>query len=224
MNVMQEMWLVASKDLRIEARSRVTLQQIVPFGLIVLLLFAFALDPDRGILKRVAPGLFWVTVLLAALLAVSRSFGIEAENGARDGLRLSGLDGAAVFLRKAFALALQLLVLEAVLTACIIVLYGIELNTLVPLLLATVAATIGVAATGTLYGVLAAGLRVRETLVPLLLLPVVAPVLLGATRAWEAAIDGIPSDAWPWVALLGVFAVLFTTIGMLAFGPLLEEA
>jgi len=224
MNVMQEMWLVAAKDLRIEARSRVTLQQIVPFGLIVLLLFAFALDPDRGILKRVAPGLFWVTVLLAALLAVSRSFGIEADNGARDGLRLSGLDGAAVFLGKALALGLQLLLLEAVLTACVIVLYGIELNTLVPLVLATVTATIGVAATGTLYGVLAAGLRVRETLVPLLLLPVVAPVLLGATRAWEAAIDGIPSDAWPWVALLGVFAVLFTTIGMLAFGPLLEEA
>jgi heme exporter protein B len=224
MNVMQEMWLVAAKDLRIEARSRVTLQQVLPFGLIVLLLFAFALDPDRGILKRVAPGLFWVTVLLAALLAVSRSFGIEADNGARDGLRLSGLDGAAVFLGKALALALQLLFLEVVLTACVIVLYGIELNTLLPLVLATVAATIGVAATGTLYGVLAAGLRVRETLVPLLLLPVVAPVLLGATRAWEAAIDGIPSDAWPWVALLGVFAVLFTTIGMLAFGPLLEEA
>ena len=221
---MQEMWLVAAKDLRIEARSRVTLQQILPFGLIVLLLFAFALDPDRGVLKRVAPGLFWVTVLLAALLAVSRSFSIEADNGARDGLRLSGLDGAAVFLGKAVALALQLLLLEVVLTACVIVLYGIELNTLVPLILATVAATVGVAATGTLYGVLAAGLRVRETLVPLLLLPVVAPVLLGATRAWEAAIDGIPSDAWPWVALLGVFAVLFTTIGMLAFGPLLEEA
>ena len=224
MNLWSEAWLVAGKDLRIEARSRVTAQQIVPFGLIVLLLFAFALDPDRGILRRVAPGLFWVTVLLAALLAVSRSFGIEADNGARDGLRLSGLDGAAVFMGKAIALAVQLVVLEAVLTACVIVLYGIELNTLLPLILATLAATVGVAATGTLYGVLAAGLRVRETLVPLLLLPVVAPVLLGATRAWEAAIDGIPSDAGPWVALLGVFAVLFTTIGMLAFGPLLEEA
>ena len=108
--------------------------------------------------------------------------------------------------------------------ATVVVVYGIELNTLVPLLLATVAATVGVAATGTLYGVLAAGLRVRETLVPVLLLPVVAPVLLGATRSWEAAIDGAPSDAWPWVALLAVFAVLFTGIGMLAFGPLLEEA
>jgi heme exporter protein B len=77
---------------------------------------------------------------------------------------------------------------------------------------------------GTLYGVLAAGLRVRETLVPLLLLPVVAPVMLGATRAWEAGLEGTPADGWPWVALLALFAVLYTTIGMLAFGPLLEEA
>jgi len=65
---------------------------------------------------------------------------------------------------------------------------------------------------------------VRETLVPVLLLPVVSPVLLGATRAWEASIDGVPSDAWPWVALLAIFAVLYTAIGTLAFGSLLEEA
>ena len=113
---------------------------------------------------------------------------------------------------------------QNVLAACVVVVYGITLDSIVPLLLATLAATVGIAATGTLYGVLAAGLRVRETLVPVLLLPVVAPVLLGATRSWEAAIDGAPSDAWPWVALLAVFAVLFTAIGMLAFGPLLEEA
>src|ERR1700736_641204 len=115
--------LVAGKDLRIEARSRVTAQQILPFGLVVLLLFAFALDPDRGVLARVAPGL-----------------------------------------------------------------------------------------------------RRREPRLPVRLLPVIAPVLLGASRAWEAAIDGATGDAWPWVALLGLFAVLFTGIGMLAFGPLLEES
>jgi heme exporter protein B len=223
-NLWREVRIVAAKDLRIEARSRVVMQQIAPFGLIVLLLYAFALDPDRGILRRVAPGLFWITVLLAALLAVSRAYAIEADNGARDGLRLSGLDGAALFLGKAAAIAAQLLALEVVLAACVVVVYGITLDSIVPLLLATLAATVGIAATGTLYGVLAAGLRVRETLVPVLLLPVVAPVLLGATRSWEAAIDGAPSDAWPWVALLAVFAVLFTAIGMLAFGPLLEEA
>jgi len=222
--IWREALLVAGKDLRIEARSRVTLMQVLPFGVLVLLLFAFALDPDRGLLPLVAPGLFWVAVLLAALLAVSRSFAVEADNGARDGLRLSGVDGAAVFLGKAAAVAVELLVLEAVLAAGVAVLYDIELRSGGMLALAALAATAGVAATGTLFGVLAAGLRVRETLVPVLLLPVVAPVLLGATRAWEAGLEGVPSEGWPWVALLALFAALYTAAGTLAFGPLLEEA
>jgi heme exporter protein B len=224
MTLLQEASLVAGKDLRIEARSRVTVQQVLPFALVVLLLFAFALDPDRGVLRRVAPGLFWVTVLLAALLAVSRSFGIEADHGARDSLRMSGLDPAAIFLGKAGAVAAELLALEAVLTAGVVILFDVSLGSIGPLVLAALAATVGVAATGTLYGVLAAGLRVRETLVPVLLLPVVSPVLLGATRAWEASIAGAPGDAWPWLGLLATFAVLYTAIGTLAFGPLLEEA
>jgi heme exporter protein B len=223
MSLWREALLVAGKDLRIEARSRVTLYQVLPFGLVVLLLFAFALDPDRGLLPRVAPGLFWVAVLLAALLAISRAFAVEADNSARDGLRLSGLDGGAIFLGKAGAVAVELLALEVVLGAGVALLYDIELHAVGLLVPAVVAATVGVAATGTLYGVLAAGLRVRETLVPVLLLPVVAPVMLGATRACEAALDGVPSEGWPWVALLGLFATLYTAIGVLAFGPLLEE-
>ena len=224
MSLFQEAALVAGKDLRIEARARVVSQQILPFGLIVLLLFAFALDPDRGVLQRVAPGLFWITVLLASLLGVSRAFSMEAENGARDGLRLSGLDGSSIFLGKAVALAVELLVFEALLTVGVVVLFDVRLASLPALVLGTLAATVGLAAAGTLYGVLAAGIRARETVVPVLLLPIVAPVLLGATRAWEASIDGVPGDAWPWVALLGIFAVLFVGIGMLAFGPLLEES
>ena len=85
-------------------------------------------------------------------------------------------------------------------------------------------ATIGLAAAGTLYGALAAGLRVRETLLPLLLLPVVAPVLLAATRASEAALGGTTGDGWPWVRLLAVFAVIYVAFGVVAFGPLLEES
>ena len=224
MSLWREALLVAGKDLRIEARSRVTLYQVLPFGVIVVLLFAFALDPSRGVLPRVAPGLFWVAVLLAALLAVSRAFAVETENGARDSLRLSGLDGSALFLGKAGAIAAELAILEVILGVGVALFYDVEVRSLGLLVAAAVAATAGIAATGTLYGVLAAGLRVRETLVPLLLLPVVAPVMLGATRAWEAGLEGTPGDGWPWVALLALFAVLYTTIGMLAFGPLLEEA
>lgn len=214
--------LVAAKDLRIEARSRVATNQVAPFAILVLVLFAFALDPDRGLLARAAAGLFWVAVLFSALLAVQRSFALE--EGARDGLRLSGLDPAAVFLGKAAAVGAQLLGLEVLLGIGVVVLYGAALSAPVLLVATCLAATVGLAAAGTVYGVLSAGLRVRETLLPLLLLPVLAPVLLGATRASEAALAGASAEAWPWVRLLGVFAVVYTALGFVAFGPLLEES
>jgi heme exporter protein B len=223
-NLLQGARAVAGKDLRIEMRSRVVLRQILPFGGVVLVLFAFALDPDRGLLPRAAPGLFWVAVLLASLLAIGRSFGIEADNAAADGLRLSGLDPASIFLGKAAAIAVELLVLEAVLFGGIVVLYDVRPAGLVAVVPTLLAATVGLAATGTVYGVLALGAKVRETLVPLLVLPVVAPVMLGATRALESAFAGDLGEAWPWVELLAVFAVFSVTAGMFAFGPLLEDS
>jgi len=216
--------LVAGKDLRIEARSRVGINQVVPFALLVLILFAFALDSDRGTLASVGPGLFWVTVLFSGLLAIQRSFVIEADDDARDALRLSGLDGAGIFLGKAGAIAAQLAVLEAVLAVGVVVLYNLHLRGAVILLSTCLATTVGLAAAGTVYGIIAAGLRVRDTLLPLLVLPVLAPVLLAAARACEAALAGTPSEAWPWVRLLVVFATIYVTFGVVAFGPLLEEA
>ena len=214
--------LVAGRDLRIEARSRVALHQVAPFALLVLVLFAFALDPARQTLEQATPGLFWITVLFSALLAISRSAALDEGDGVRDALRLSALDPGAVFVGKTLAVAAELLALEVLLGLGVIVLYGAE-PAGVGLLLATcLAATVAVAATGTLYGALVSGLRVRETLLPLLLLPVLAPVLIGATRAFEAALDGAPADGWPWCGLLAAFAVLYSVAGAFAYGTLLE--
>lgn len=215
--------LIAGKDLRLEARSRVTVNQVAPFALLVLVVFAFALDPDRGFLDRAAPGLFWLAVVFSALLAIQRSFAIEASDGARDGLRLSGLDPAGIFLGKAAAIAAELALLELLLGVGVIVLYSTSVHGALLLAATCALATTGLAAAGTIYGVLAAGLRVRDTLLPLLLLPVVAPVVLAATRASEAALTGSTGDGWPWARLLGVFAVVYVVFGVIAFGALLEE-
>lgn len=223
MNLAGEAALVAAKDLRIEARSRVVLAQILPFGGIVMLVFAFALDTDRGVLPVVAPGLFWVAVLLSALLAVSRSFAIEADHGAREALRLSGLDGASIFLGKAGAIAIELLVLEVPLLLSLFVLYDVEARGLVVVLPTMMVATAAIAATGTVYGVLAAGIRVRETLVPLLVLPALTPLLLAASRAFEYGFADDLTPAWRWSSLVGVIAAVAVTTGVLVFGALLEE-
>lgn len=215
--------LVAGKDLRIEWRSKVAVGQLVPFALLVLVLFAFALDPERGVLTRASAGLYWIAVLFASTLAVQRAFAIEAADGNRDALRLSGLTPASVFLGKAAAVAAQLLALEVVLGVGIVVLYSLEVTGLGLLLATCVAATACLAGAGTLYGALAAGMRARETLLPLLFLPVVAPVLIGATEAFEAALGGVGAEGWPWCGFLTLLGLVYTLLGSQLFGSIVED-
>ena len=215
--------LIAAKDLRIEARSRVLVNQVAPFALLVLVLFGFALDADQRTLRTFAPGLFWVAVLLASLLAVQRSTSLEHADGAHAGLRLSGMAPSSVFLGKAAAVFVQLAVLEVLLVAGIVVLYGSTIEDPLLLVVSGLVAGVAVAATGTLYGALASGLGVRETLLPILLLPVLAPVLIGATRAFDDALGAAAVDGWAWLGLLVVFGLVATVLGALAHGVLIED-
>jgi heme exporter protein B len=218
--------LVAGKDLRIELKSRVVLNQVAPFAIVVLALFAFALGPNRAPMVQAAAGLFWVAVLFAAVLAVQRSYALEANDGTRDGLRLSGLDPAGIFLGKAAAIAVQLMLLEVLLGLGVVLFYGAHVRSFSAVLAACAAGTAGLAAVGTLYGALASGVRVRETLLPFLLLPVVAPVLLAGTRAWQVGLGTGPGGdtAGPWLELMAIFAVVYLALGVLIFGPLQEAS
>lgn len=215
--------LVAGKDLRIEARSKVALNQVVPYSVVVLLLFGFAFDQDRQLLAQAAPGLFWLAVLFSGLLAVQRSFAVETADGAQDGLRMSGLQPAGVFLGKAAAVGAQLVVLEGLLTVGIVVLFHSRLTGAALLLASGLVSTAGIAAAGVAYGALSMGLRVRETLLPLLLAPVLAPVVLAATQAWRAALGLSTGAGWSWLGLLGCFTAIYLAGGTLSFGALMEE-
>lgn len=219
--------LVAAKDLRVEWRSRVVVNQVLPFAALVMVMFAFALD-NTQLLTRVAPGLVWLATMFSLVVMVQRSFAVETADGALDALQVAGVRPGGIFLGKALALGAQLAVLQLVLLGAAIVLYRTELvaGGIVLLVTTYLAATTGLAFVGTLYGGLAAGAKGNETLLPLLMLPVVAPVLIGATRATEAALGtegATPSDGWPWIGLLALFALVFGVGGTLAFGSLIDE-
>jgi heme exporter protein B len=234
--------LVAEKDLRIEWRSKVTASQIAPFGILVLVLFALALDnivaidpgdsnrPKPGSLpaSTITSGLFWLAVLFGSVLAIQRSFTVETADGAADNLRLSSLDPAGIFLGKATAIAVQLFALELVLGFCALLFFPAVVSNPFLFVVAAIFATIGLVTVGTCYGALSAGIRSRDTLLPLLYFPIVMPVLLGAVKATQVALSSeVTSEVgvgWSWVRLLVVFAVIYTAVGILIFGLLLEEA
>lgn len=216
--------LVAGKDLRVEWRSRVLVNQVAPFTLLVVMLFGFALDANPSTLRDTAPGLFWVAVLLVALLAIQRSTGVETADDAQQRMLLSDLEPAAIFLGKASAMFVQLVVLEILLGVAVIIMFDVSVGDPLLMVIGALVASVGIAAAGTIYGALAVGLGVRETLLPILLLPTLTPVLIGATRTFGDAFDRVDADGWAWLGLLGTFAVLYGVIGMLAYGVLLEES
>ena len=150
-----------------------------PSLVLVLVLLAFAIGPDQSSLQHAAPGIFWVALLFSTVLAIQRSVAVESGEGTRDGLRLSGIDPAGIFLGKAAAVGLQLLGLQLVLWAGVTFLFDVRVHTIWLAVVACLLATVGLACAGVLYGALSAGLRVRDTLLPLLVLPGAGPGAAG---------------------------------------------
>ena len=215
--------LVAAKDLRIEWRARTTVGQVVPFALLVLVLFGFALNANQPTLRLATPGLLWMTALFATVVAVQRSVAVESSDGARRVLLLSGMAPAAAFAGKAAAVAVQLLAVEALLVPGVVLLYGAEIDSPGLVAATCVAATVGLASAGSLLGAVVAGVRAHQTVLPILLLPVSAPVLIAATRAFEDAFGTAAVDGWSWVGLLAGFAAVNAALGAAAYGTLLED-
>ncbi|ABL81463.1 MULTISPECIES: heme exporter protein CcmB [unclassified Nocardioides] len=214
-------WAVAGKDLRAEARSKYALGSVLPFAATMLLAFGFALGPDRVLLERAAPGLLWLAALFAAVDLFHRSYQAEADAGALDGLVLAPLHKGDIFLGKAIAAAVQVLVLVLGTGLIVTVLFGLELARAPLLLLTAVLGVAGLSALGSLFGLLTV-LGRRQAALPVLLLPLVTPVLIAAIRATATLVEGTAGVAG-WLGVLAAFDAMFLAAGYLVFGHLLED-
>ncbi len=214
-------WAVAGKDLRAEARSKYALGSVLPFAATMLLAFGFALGPDRVLLERAAPGLLWLAALFAAVDLFHRSYQAEADAGALDGLVLAPLHKGDIFLGKAIAAAIQVLVLVLGTGLIVTVLFGLELARAPLLLLTALLGVAGLSALGSLFGLLTV-LGRRQAALPVLLLPLVTPVLIAAIRATATLVEGTAGVAG-WLGVLAAFDAMFLAAGYLVFGHLLED-
>lgn len=207
--------LVCGKDLRIEGRSRVLLWQVLPFGVIALVLCGLAVG---GHTSRAATGLFYVVLVLVTLLAINRSWAIEGSSGTRASVATLGLDPAGVFLGKTLALAVELWITAAVL-ACgsVVVLHTALIGTLEAA--PSIAVTVGaLAAAGTMFGALAGGGDGRATLLPVLALPFFAPLLIAGERSFSEAL--VHHALWQWWLISGAALVAYLGVGVLLYGVL----
>lgn len=209
--------LVAGKDLRIEARSRVLLWQVVPFGVIALVLAGLALGPTRAGSSGAGPGLFYLVLVLVALLMITRSHALERSTGTRSSVATLGLDPAGVFLGKSLALVVELASAALVLAGGSVVLLHTPLLGTLRAIPSMGLALAGLAAAGTLYGALSAG-EGAATLLPLVALPAMTPLLIAGERAYSAAVSGGGLVQW-WLILV-VALLAYLGLGVLLYGVL----
>lgn len=216
---------LARKDALAELRGRVATGTTLFFGAIVLLLFGFALGPDADRLAEAAPGLLWLAIVFAGLLAVGRLHEAETEDGALEQLALYPVARHALYAGKALAGFAAMLVLGGVLLPVVALLYRVDvLAAALPLLATLVLGAAGFAAVATCYAALTVRMRSRELLLPLLVLPVVAPLLLAAVKATTAALSGDPLDELgAWLGLLAAFAALMLIAGAVTYRFALDD-
>lgn len=223
-SIARQLAALIGKEFALEGRARLRTNALLPFAVLVLLLFSFAVGPAPALLSRLAPGFIWLALLLASVLSLGESQAVERAHEAQEGLRLLGVAPQVLFLAKALANTLFLFVLGLVLTPVAIGLYGAPLTGGVLALMAVLAlGAAAMSAPGTLFAALAAQARGRDVLLPLLLFPILVPSLLGAVRATALVMLGDPMDEWlGWVALLIVFNGVYWLLCMLLYERVVE--
>ncbi len=215
--------ILLAKELTVEFRSRETAIPMAVFAAAALIAFQFSFDLRGGTLNLVAPGVLWVAIIFASLLALGRSFSREVERGSLDGLLASPIDPGALYLAKVAANVILLLVLEAVIIPLAVILFNLQFFQ-PTLLLTLLLGNIGIASVGTILSAISARSRAREALLPIMLLPLLVPVIIGAVRATALAIDNGPwDDIRPWLAILAAYDLVFLFVSSLLFYVTVEK-
>ncbi len=216
---------IAAKDLRVELASRAALTSAVTFAVLVLVIFNFARDPGEVSLQVLAPSVLWVTSAFAGVVALNRSFVMEQERGAMDGLLLAPISRSAIYFGKYLANLAFVLTVNLVLLPLFVLFFNVTPSAglgWVALLL--VLAASGYVAIGTVLAAMTVRTRFAELMLPVLLLAFLVPPVLVGVQATTRLLGGRPvGEIVGWIRFLAVYDVVFITLGWLLFPATMDE-
>lgn len=212
------------KELALEAAERTRMRALLPFSLLVLLLFSFAVGPESRLLSRLSAGFLWLAMLFSTVLCLGESMHVERENGSIEGLRLLGVRPSALFVAKALGNAFFVALLGLVLLPASIALFDASVVLgVAPLGGIVVLGSLALCAPGTLFAALASEARAKDLLLPLLMFPLLVPCLLASVRATQLVMLGDPmGELSLWIWLLVMFNGLYWPLCAALFASVLE--
>ncbi len=223
---LQVAWLVTWKDLRVETRSWEMLSTTLFFAMSCVLVFAFAFVRQGRPIEGVAPGVRWIAVAFSGTLGLGRAFERERYQDALRGMLMAPVERSAIYLGKLFGIVLLMGAVELVVVLAIALSFQAPIFRY-PLYLTALlfTGTLGFAAVGTLFAGMLLRTQSRGVLLPILLYPVTFPVLIAGVGGTIALMQAEPNLdlARFWVSLLLFFDVVFLTLALWTFEPLMTE-
>lgn len=213
------------REFLLEWRTRDMLMATGLFSALVVLVLSFSVAGSRGAqLPAVQAGLLWISFVFAATLGIGRSFARERESGALLSLLVAPLDWSLIYLAKFAATFIVTVVTQWLTLGLFAIFVGLNLDALQVAQLAGLIAAVsfGHIALGLLLAALTVSLRAREVLLPVLLFPLLIPLFLAALKATALilsafAVPGADVDWWRWLAMVGIFDLVYFALGVLLF-------
>jgi len=210
------------KDMRLEWRSKDTINSMLFFALLVVVIFSFAFNPTAEESRAIAGGLVWTAFLFAAVVALNQTWARELRNQVLDAYRVSPAPAVSLFLAKALGNFIFVSILEALMTPLFIVFYNLRaLGPAWQLIPVAAFGTWALVVNGTFFAAISIRTRSREIMLPLLLFPISIPALLAMVEATTAILTGEDSAKF-WIVLLGVYDLVFTSACLLLFERILH--
>jgi heme exporter protein B len=219
-------WLIVRKDLMVEVRSREIAYTTLFFAITCVLMFAFALVREGRAPEEAAAAILWIAVMFASLLALGRTFERERQAETLRALLLAPAPRPAVYVGKLLGMVALLMAAEVILVPLIALLFDARLLAHpVWLTGVVVTGTLGFAAVGTLFAAMLVRARSRDVLLPVLLFPITVPVMIAGVRGTAALLQPELDEAIVrfWLALLVTFDVVFVTLALWTFEPVMTD-
>jgi heme exporter protein B len=225
MSYLRQLWAIAWKDLLIELRSRERIGSMAGFTALVGVLFEFAVDWTAVRPDQLASALIWLTVIFGGTLGLGRTFELEAQDEAFQGVLLTPAPRDALFLGKVLSNYVIVLIITLLVMAVFGVFFALDWGERPLLLFATIAlGMVGFVAVGTLFGAVSSGTAIGQTLLPVLLFPLLTPVVIYGTSATGRLLVGRPwNEVEGGVRVLGAFALITLAAGATLFRYVVED-
>lgn len=208
--MMRALAAMLRRDLALGLRQGGGAAAALSFMLAVLVMVPLAIGPDLNLLQRLAPGMMWLTLLLAVLLTAERIFQEDYEDGSIDALVSSPWPLELLVACKAIAHWLGVGLPLALLSPFLALMLNLHESSLPVLLAAMILGSFSLSLLASIGGALTAGLRRGGLLVNLLVLPLYVPVVIFGVSASLAT--ATPQGAAPSLLVLVAVALLSLAI------------